>query len=211
MTPALRIGLTGGIASGKSTVADQFAGLGIPVIDTDRIAREVVEPGTAALGQIVDSFGPDIIGVDGALDRSRLRRLIFRDTALRQKLEAILHPRIQEKTLQIAASAGGTYQILVVPLLIETGFRELVDRVLVVDCPESAQRERLMLRDGESQNQATRIMATQIDRKTRLAAADDVIRNDGEPDATLAQVLALHNRYLALAGHRSAEYAEDDN
>ena len=211
MTSVLRIGLTGGIASGKSTVANQFAELGIPVIDTDLVARQIVEPGTAALRQIVDTFGQDVLQASGRLDRSRLRALVFRDATKRHELEAILHPRIKEQTLEAAATAGGPYQILVVPLLVETDFRQLVDRVLVVDCPESMQRDRLMTRDGESPDQAERIIATQISRDSRLEAADDVIHNDGEPDATLAQVLTFHNHYLALAAHRSAEYTGDSN
>ncbi len=195
----LRIGLTGGIASGKSTVADRFASLGAVVIDTDQIARQLVEPGSEAFSEIVDAFGQTVLEPDGSLDRGRLRALVFQDDALRHKLEAILHPRIRRRTLETAEAAGGPYQILVVPLLVETGFRQLVNRVLVVDCPECLQQERLMARDGTSADQAGQIMAAQIGRQERLAAADDVIHNDGSPADTAAQVQALHERYVTLA------------
>lgn len=195
----LRIGLTGGIASGKSVVSDMFAKLGVPVIDTDRIARQVVEPGRPALAEIVEEFGEDILGPDGTLDRRALRERVFADDGGRQRLEAITHPRIRDETLRRMHNAGGPYQIIVVPLLVESGFGALVDRVLVVDCPPEVQRERLMARDTETAETAAAMMRTQTDRDTRLEAADDVIENDGSLEETRRHVEHLHRRYLALA------------
>jgi dephospho-CoA kinase len=195
----LRIGLTGGIASGKTTVAALFAELGVPVIDTDTIAREVVSPGQPALAEIVETFGTEVLGTGGQLDRSALRRLIFADTARRRQLEAILHPRIRAETLARADACRGPYHVIVVPLLLETGFASLVDRVLVVDCPESTQRVRLAERDHESAEQIERIIGSQIARDARLQAADDVIDNAGSLTDTRRQVEALHRSYLDLA------------
>jgi len=198
----LRIGLTGGIASGKSLVADVFAGFGIPVIDTDEIAREVVEPGRPALQEIRRAFGDDFLGPDGTLDRRRMRQLIFVDESRRADLEAIVHPRIRHETVVRAGQAGGPYQVLVVPLLVETGFGDLTDRVLVVDCPEALQKARLLARDAEDPAQVERILAAQISRAERLAAADDVIDNSGTVAATRAQIEALHEKYLTIAATR---------
>jgi len=199
----LRIGLTGGIASGKSTVAAMFAELGVPVIDTDVIARQVVEPGEPALREISDAFGPAVIAADGSLNRPAMRALVFADAAARQRLEAILHPRIREQTVQQANAADGTYQLIVVPLLVESPLREFVDRVLVVDCDEATQIQRLLARDAESEDQARRMVAAQSSRAGRLAIADDVITNDGGFDATLRQVGALHRQYSRLAARRA--------
>jgi dephospho-CoA kinase len=196
----LRIGLTGGIASGKSTVADLFAARGITVIDTDEIAREVVAPGTAGLAMITAAFDPEILRPDGTLDRAALRKKVFADDRLREQLEAILHPLIRAATLEEAAKhADDNYQIFVVPLLVETGFRELVDRVLVVDCPTEMQRARLMARDAESNTSANDMIRAQISREERLAVADDVIHNDAESGALEPAVQALHQKYQALA------------
>lgn len=197
---AYRVGLTGGIASGKSMVAAAFAALGVPVIDTDEIAREVVRPGGVALPAIVAAFGPGVLAPDGQLDRRRMRERVFADPAERRRLEAILHPLIEAGTLAACERAGGPYQVLVVPLLLESGFDRHVDRVLVVDCPESLQRERLLQRDGEDPGQAERILAAQLDRGARLARADDVIDNSGDRDHAAAQVARLHRLYLELAG-----------
>jgi dephospho-CoA kinase len=191
-----RIGLTGGIASGKSTVADCFAELGIPVIDTDVIAREVVMPGEPGLDELVQAFGPGILQPDGSLDRQALRARVFADPALRHQLEAILHPRIRARTLSQADAAGGPYQVIVVPLLLETGFDALVDEVVVVDCPETEQRRRLQARDGEDGVQVERMLAAQISRAARLGRADAVIDNSGTLAATRQQVKALHHRLL---------------
>ena len=195
----LRIGLTGGIASGKSTVADMFAELGVPVIDTDVIAREVVRPGEPALDEIRKAFGDGVIAADGTLDRAAMRAIVFGDDTARRRLEAILHPRIGEATREQADAAGGDYQVIVVPLLVGSALRAFVDRVLVVDCAEETQVARLLARDAESEAQARRILAAQSSREERLAIADDVVENDGDLDATREQVLALHRRYLKEA------------
>ena len=194
----LRIGLTGGIASGKSTVADLFADLGVPVIDTDVIAREVVAAGEPALENIRHEFGDEVFDEAGALDRDAMRRIVFSDSDARGRLEAILHPIIQAAAFEQASTAGGRYQLIVVPLLTESPIREFVDRVLVVDCEESTQIRRLMARDAESEGQARRILGAQASRDERLKIADEVIHNDGDLAATLDQVKTLHQQYLAM-------------
>lgn len=194
-----RIGLTGGIASGKSTVANLFAELGAVVIDTDVIAREVVMPGEPALDEIVRAFGDDIVDENGALKRGQLRKIIFSDDSARERLEAIVHPRIQQETLRQAETAGGPYQLIVVPLLVESPLRTFVDRILVVDCSEETQFRRLMARDSESEQQARAILAAQASREERLAIADDIVHNDESVANTRHQVLALHEIYLSLA------------
>ncbi len=199
----LRVGLTGGIASGKTTVADMFAGLGVPVIDTDVIAREVVRPGQPALDEIRETFGDGVIAPDGTLDRAAMRAIVFDDDAARRRLEAILHPRIGEATRAQADAAGGAYQIIVVPLLVESSLRRFVDRVLVVDCDEDTQIARLLARDTETEAQARRILAAQSSRAERMAIADDVIANNGELDETREQVEALHRHYLGMAARQN--------
>jgi dephospho-CoA kinase len=194
----LRIGLTGGIASGKSTVADLFAELGATIIDTDVIAREVVAPGQPALDEIAAAFGESLIDDDGYLDRGALRKLVFADDAARKRLEAIVHPRIQDETGRQSNRAGGEYQIIVVPLLVESPLKNLVDRILVVDCDEETQIRRLTARDAESEELARRMLAAQSSREERLAIADDVIRNDDSLTSTLDQVAALHEIYRSL-------------
>jgi dephospho-CoA kinase len=195
----LRIGLTGGIASGKSTVAGLFADRGVTVLDTDRIAREVVEPGQPALAQLVQALGSDILARDGRLDRAPLRRRIFGDAATRRTVEEILHPAIQEELGRQSMAAPGPYQILVIPLLVEGDRAGLVDRVLVVDCPEELQIERLMSRDGETREGALGMLAAQVSRQVRLAAADDVIVNDGPAADLAARVASLDRKYRELA------------
>ena len=195
----LRIGLTGGIASGKSTVAELFAGFGATVIDTDQIARKVVEPGQATLTALTAALGPGIVGADGKLDRHGLRERIFRDATTRRLVEGILHPAIIAELLRQAESAGGPYQVLVIPLLVEGGRSGLVDRVLLVDCPEEQQVKRLMKRDGETRENAELALAAQATRATRLAAADDVIRNDGERANLVELVAVLDREYRRLA------------
>lgn len=197
---AFRVGLTGGIASGKTLVSRLFARLGVPIIDTDELAREVVEPGSEGLAAVRDRFGAGVIGADGRLDRRALRALVFADPQARKDLEAITHPRIRALVEQRSAAAAGPYQIHVVPLLVEARRRDSVDRVLVVDCPESLQLERLVQRDGGSREQAEAILAAQASRAERLAMADDVIVNDGVPRQVEDAVAALHARYTALAG-----------
>jgi dephospho-CoA kinase len=194
-----RIGLTGGIASGKTTVAMLFAELGAKVIDTDVIAREVVAPGQPALEEIAAAFGDQVLRPDGRLDRGALRARIFACEADRKTLEAITHPRIRAEALRQADAAGGLYQLIVVPLLVQSPLRESVDRVLVVDCPEEVQIERLVARDGESEDSARRILAAQSSRSERLAIADDVITNDGGLEKLREQVAALHEIYRLLA------------
>jgi dephospho-CoA kinase len=194
----LRIGLTGGIASGKTVVADMFAELGAVIIDTDLIAREVVMPGQPALDEIRDEFGPDVIGPDGSLDRRAMRKRVFEDEPLRLRLEEILHPRIRDETFRQASKAGGAYQVIVVPLLAESPLKDYVDRILVVDCDEDTQVSRLLERDAETMEQARRILAAQASREERLAIADDVIDNSRSLEETRRQVAALHDRYIGL-------------
>ena len=198
----LRIGLTGGIASGKSTVAEMFAELGIPVIDADVIAREVVEPGQPALDEIRARFGDDMVDAQGRLDRAAMRSAVFADDDARRDLEAILHPRIGAETRRQAEAAGGDYQLIVVPLLVESALRQFVDRVLVVDCSEETQLERLLARDAESPEQARRMLAAQASRQERLEIASDVIVNDGPLEETQNQVRVLAERYSNLAALR---------
>jgi len=194
-----RIGLTGGIASGKSTVAELFAGRGVPVLDTDQIARDVVEPGEPALAAVVAAFGTGILGPDGRLDRAALRARIFSDAGARRTLEAILHPAIRAELAHRSARSGGPYQMLVIPLLVEGGRIDAVDRVLVVDCPVEVQLERLQARDGETAESAAKILAAQASREARLAAADDVIVNAGSLEELAAQVAALDLEYRKRA------------
>lgn len=194
-----RIGLTGGIASGKSTVSDMFADCGASIVDTDIVARDLVQPGTPALDEIRQQFGDDVIARDGSLDRAALRKVVFENNASRLALENILHPRIRDETIRRSATAGGPYQIIVVPLLVESPLRDFVERIVVVDCDPDTQLNRLLSRDAESIEQAKRMIATQAPRETRLAIADDVITNDGDMDHTRGQVHALHRRYLKMA------------
>lgn len=195
----LRIGLTGGIASGKTTVAGMFAVLGVPVIDTDLLAREVVAPGTPGLAAVLDAFGPELRRADGSLDRRGLRTLAFASPERRRRLEAILHPLIITAMEAASRTAGGPYQVLVVPLLFESGLDRRVDRTLVVDCPEAIQRDRLRQRDDETDEGIERLLRAQMDRQSRLARADDIVRNRGQIEDTRQQVADLHARYLTMA------------
>ena len=194
------VGLTGGIGCGKSTVADLFAVLGATIVDTDVIAHALTAPQGAAMPAIVAEFGPDFAQPDGALDRARMRTLVFSDATARARLEAILHPRIRAATEAAGKAATGAYVIYVVPLLIESGsWRERVTRVLAIDCSEDTQVARVMQRSGLSADEVRAIMATQVTRARRLAEADDVVDNDAGLEALQAQVQALHERYLALS------------
>jgi dephospho-CoA kinase len=200
MSPRLRIGLTGGIASGKSTVTQRFAELGVPVIDADVAARNVVERGKPGLDQVVRRFGPGVLDASGNLDRPALRALIFSDSASRQALDAILHPLIRADMEQQAATATGPYLVMAIPLLIEGGrAHDRVDRVLVVDVDEALQLQRVQARDGSSADQARAILASQASREARLAAADDVLRNSGSVADLRQAVDRLHEKYLHLA------------
>ena len=196
-----RVALTGGIASGKTTVADLFAAYGVPLVDTDVIAREVVEPGQPALAAVAQAFGGDVLDPDGRLDRRRLREVIFSDATARARLEAILHPaiRAEMERQSVAAAQAGPYQMLVIPLLAEGGRRDHFDRVLVVDAPETVQVERLMARDAVTREQAEASLRAQTQRETRLGIADDVVTNTGRIEDLREQVAALHDRYVKLA------------
>jgi dephospho-CoA kinase len=196
---AFRVGLTGGIASGKSTAAKFFGALGVPILDSDQIARDVVEPGQPPLERLVERFGPSILTPDGHLDRPALRDIVFSDPRARADLEALTHPAIGAALEARSASAGGPYQILVIPLLVEKNLKAHLDRVLVVDCSEELQMRRLRDRDGSTPRQAQAILNAQASRATRLKAADDVITNDADMSAVREQVEALHARYLELA------------
>src|SRR6202167_2426077 len=199
MARRLRIGLTGGIASGKSTAAARFAELGVPVIDADEVARAVVAPGESGYAQVVNRFGRGILAADGGLDRRALRDRVFADPGERQDLEAILHPLIRAEMQRRANAAPGPYVVLAIPLLVESGRREQVDRVLVVDVDEAAQLERLMRRDASTQAQARAILAAQASRSVRLQVADDVLVNSGSVAELREAVDRLHERYLAMA------------
>ena len=206
-TRPLRIGLTGGIASGKSTVAEMFADLGVPVIDTDVIAREVVRPGQPALDEIRERFGKDVFDDDGSLDRTAMRNLVFANDEARRDLEAILHPRIGAETRRQSKAANGPYQLIVVPLLAESALHEFVDRVLVVDCDEALQIQRLMARDAESVEQARRMLAAQASRAKRLAIADDVIKNNRGLAQLREQVETLDRQYRRQSRQASSSQA----
>lgn len=196
------IGVTGGIASGKSTVARAFAALGIPWVDADDVAREIVEPGEPALAEIAAHFGAAVITADGRLDRRALREIVFADEAQRRRLEAITHPRVRERlTAHLARleAQSAPYVLLVSPLLFESGQAALVDRCLVIDVPESVQIARTAARDDVDEAQARAIVAAQMSRQARLARADDVIDNAAGEDALARQVAELDRRYRAAA------------
>ena len=195
----LRVGLTGGIASGKSTVAGLFAALGVPIIDTDQIAREVVKPGSPVLAAIAGRFGSEVLDPQGHLDRRALRSRVFADARARADLEALIHPAIEAATGIQSAAAGGIYQLIAVPLLAEKGLKSRYDRVLVVDCDPALQLARLVVRDGCTQAEAQAILAAQASREQRLAIADDVILNAGDIPALALKVEQLHRQYLAAA------------
>ena len=200
--PGLVVGLTGGIASGKTAVSRRFEALGAAVIDTDRLARAVVEPGSTGLDAIRARFGADVITTDGQLDRPALRERIFTDPSARRDLEAITHPRIRTAVAETLATVRQPYALIVVPLLLEAGWTDLMDRILVIDAPADQQRERLMQRDATDPTQTDRMLASQADRQARLAIADDVITNDGGIEALDARVATLHDRYWWTANGR---------
>ena len=203
MPRQFRVGLTGGIACGKTTVANLFGALGVPVVDTDLLAREVVAPGAALLPRIVEHFGAGVIAADGSLDRRVLRARVFADPVERRWLEDLTHPAIRALTDERSAAAKGPYVIVAIPLLVETQGANRFSRVLVVDCEPELQIARVQARDGITREAAMRMLAAQVPREVRLAAADDVIRNDGDLAALRDQVEKLHRAYLAAAGAQS--------
>jgi len=199
------VGLTGGIGSGKTAVADAFAALGVEIVDTDALAHRLSAPGQPGFHAIRGAFGDGVLTAEGDLDRARLRNLVFADADARARLEAALHPLIRGEAERLMQSWRGPYGIVVVPLLLERGgLRSIVDRVLVVDCPEEEQVRRVAARSGLAAEEVRAIMATQLDRSQRLAGADDVLDNSGAPDAITPQVLALDRRYRTLADRARA-------
>lgn len=198
----LRVGLTGGVGCGKSAVADLFAELGVPVIDADQLAREVVADGEAALDEIRQRFGDAVLQPDGQLDRRQLRRVVFHDEQARLDLEAILHPRIRERMQQRLAALDAPYALLSIPLLLETGQLQSVQRVLVVDCTPDQQIKRVCARDKVDPQQAQGILHAQCSRQERLSVADDIIDNTGPLNDLAGQVRKLHAKYLDLSAGR---------
>jgi dephospho-CoA kinase len=193
------VGLTGGVGSGKSTVADMFSALGVPVIDADQLAHELVAPGQVALDEIVATFGTAVIMANGELDRDAMRQRIYADPAQKSRLESILHPRIRQRIRTLLAGIKSHYTIVVIPLLLETNQADLVDRILVVDTPEKEQLKRVAARDGLSDNAVMAIINAQADRQTRLEAADDVIVNDQDISALTEHVQELHKYYMDIS------------
>jgi dephospho-CoA kinase len=198
------VGLTGGIGCGKSRATEIFAQLGAGVVDTDVISRELTAAGGAGMKALAAEFGQDYVLPDGSLDRARMRTLVFTESAAKRKLEAILHPLIRAASRERIAAATEPYVILVVPLLLETGtYRELLDRILVVDCDEAQQVLRTMARSGLTEDEVRAIMAAQLPRRERLKRADDVLHNDGDIKPLRAQIETLHGRYLEAARNAS--------
>lgn len=195
----LIIGLTGGIGSGKSSVAEQFAALGIPIIDADVIAHEIVKVGQSALQEIADTFGQQFLNEDGTLNRRRLRKHVFAEPKARERLESIMHPRIRTEMMRRIKELSAPYCILVIPLLVEAKQTGLVDRIVVVDVTPETQRKRIAARDGLTDTEIDAILAAQTDREARLRAADDIIRNEGSWECLDRQVKILHKHYLAIA------------
>ncbi|MCS3903867.1 dephospho-CoA kinase [Methylohalomonas lacus] len=202
----LRIGLTGGIGSGKSTAAQLFAALGVPVFDADELTRELTAPGQPALRAIRDAFGDSVLDADGHLSRAALRQRIFNDDSERQRLEAILHPLVYQALAERSASQTADYVIWVVPLLLETGAADQVDRVVVVDCPEALQIQRASQRDGQDSSAIQQIMQQQLSRQQRLQQADDVLMNDADNQHLSRQVERLHQYYRTLAGQKNTDH-----
>lgn len=197
------VGVTGGIGSGKTLVTDTFASLGIEVVDADIVARDVVAPGTEGLAAVREHFGEQVIASNGELNRAALRELVFTNEEQKQWLNALLHPLIRTAMATAINAIRSPYGVLAVPLLIENGMQKMVDRIAVVDCPETLQLERALLRDGSSETVIKGIMAAQVSRQQRLDEADDVIDNSQDKAFTTAQVNQLHQQYLALANQRS--------
>lgn len=199
MPPPLTVGLTGGVASGKTLVETIFVELGVPVLDADQVSREVVHPPSAALDLIRTQFGVEFLNPDGSLNRARMRALVFADPEQRTKLEKILHPLMFKRIGEWRNACAQPYCVLSAAILLESGLRQLADRVLVVDAPAVLQRQRLRIRDGISESLASGMLAAQFSREQRLQSADDVVDNSGSMDETRRQVLALHQSYLGMA------------
>jgi dephospho-CoA kinase len=210
MRGGFRVGLTGGIASGKTTVANLFAALGVTIVDTDQLAREVVAPGTPLLAEIAAHFGTAILGSDGALDRRALRERVFTHPEERRWLEQRTHPAIRTLTDARCAAAPGPYAMVAIPLLVETGGADRFDRVLVVDCPPEIQLARLMARDGITRDAAQRMLSAQVSREARLSVADDVVHNGGDMAALRDQVSKLHREYVAAAAKAAPAQSAGD-
>lgn len=204
------VGLTGGIGSGKSVAASRFAELGAAIVDTDAIAHELTGPGGSAVAAVGSQFGAEYVTAGGGLDRARMRRVVFQDPEAREKLEAILHPLIRAESRARIAAADRPYVVVVVPLLLETGaYRDLTDRVLVVDCAAERQMQRAVQRSGLSEDDVRAIMAAQLPRAERVARADDVLLNDGSMEDLRRHVNELHSRYLGLARHSATQAARE--
>ena len=201
----LWIALTGGIASGKSAVASEFARLGVPIVDLDVLARQVVAPGQPALAALIKHFGTGVLNAEGSLNRARLRALIFSDPSQKQALERILHPAIRAAQVEQATQLDGPYQIHVVPLLVETQSQDRYDRILVVTCDRDTQRQRLLERDGIQPALAEQMLNAQVDTTERLKYANDILENNGAPSELPAKVAALHRQYLDLANRLNNE------
>lgn len=195
------VGLTGGVGSGKTTVANLFAELGAGIVDTDEVAKALTSPGTPAVAEICEQFGAEYVTPEGALDRNRMRKLVFGNDKARHQLEGILHPRIRLESQRMLSKTTAPYAIVVVPLLLETRFyRGLANRVLVVDCAPETQINRVMQRSGLSREEVLAIMATQLPRDERLRNADDIVNNEGDPSALRPQIPPLHQKFLKFAG-----------
>ncbi|MCG7995325.1 MAG: dephospho-CoA kinase [Candidatus Thiodiazotropha taylori] len=195
----LTVALTGGIGSGKSAVSNHFETLGVPVIDADRLAHQMVQPGSPALSRIQETFGDHLIDPQGKLNRGALREIVFNDPSQRKRLESILHPPIREAMEDWVEQQTAAYVILVIPLLFETGQEDIAERILVVDCDESLQYQRVSERDNLDESQITQILASQVDRQTRLKGADDIIENNGDLAALTEATERLHQTYLTLS------------
>ncbi|MES9990521.1 MAG: dephospho-CoA kinase [Candidatus Thiodiazotropha sp.] len=200
----LVIALTGGIGCGKSAVSSHLESLHVPVIDADHLAHQLVKPGSPALLEIQASFGDELVDANGALNRPALRKIVFDDPTQRKRLEGILHPRIREEMEHWIAKQNAPYVVLMIPLLFETDQMFLADRILVVDCNESLQIERVVQRDHISREQIKQIMESQVDRQTRLKGADDIIENSGSLDALIEATERLHHNYLKMAGSKKS-------
>ena len=195
----LRIGLTGGIGSGKSSAAAMFARRGVPVIDADEIAKQLVAPGQPAYERIIQRFGKEFVDADGFIDRGRLRRHVFDDPASRRELEAILHPRVRRQIQRQLRALRAPYCVIVIPLIFEANQQDLVDRILVIDAAEDTQVQRVAARSSLTDDEIRKIIAAQIGRNVRLRQAHDVITNEGELEQLEERVDAFHTRYLDLA------------